>query len=151
MIYNLSTILNETMKKAKEKAKEKSNTIQIPNSFLQNNKINPHNLRIDIELANKKSLDLYNKLNSKPKFSILDLNQIINKNKNKNEDESESENESENENKSENKKDNQIIDKKQVNKNGLVIVGCFCLFLASFHYFNFNLKKIKGLFSFRLV
>jgi hypothetical protein len=129
--YNLSTILNETMKQTKQK----SNTIQIPNSFLENKKINNHNLTIDIELANKKSLELYRKLNSKPKFSILDLNQDINKDINKD------------------KHQNQEIDKKGITKKGILIVGCFCVFLASFHYFNLNLnlKNIKGIFSFRMM
>jgi len=128
--YNLSTILNEAMKQTKQK----SNTIQVPNSFLENKKINNHNLSIDIELANRKSLELYRKLNSKPKFIILDLNQDIDINKDKSQ--------------------NQEIDKKHVNinKKGILIVGCFCVFLASFHYFNFNfnLKNIKSVFSFRM-
>jgi|688.fasta_scaffold41745_2 hypothetical protein len=134
--YNLSTILNEAMKQTKQ-TKQKSNSIQVPNSFLENKKINNHNLTIDIELANKKSLELYQKLNNKPKFSILDLNQDIDINKDK--------------------PQNQEIDKKHVNinKKGILIVGCFCVFLASFHYFNFNLnlnlKNIKGVFSFRMM
>jgi hypothetical protein len=132
--YNLSTILNEAMKQTKQ-TKQKSNTIQVPNSFLENKKINNHNLTIDIELANKKSLELYRKLNNKPKFSILDLNQDIDINKDK--------------------PQNQEIDKKHVNinKKGILIVGCFCVFLASFHYFNLNLnlKNIKGVFSFRMM
>jgi hypothetical protein len=124
MIYNLSTILNNTMKNTR-----KSNIIYLPNTLSQNtlsqnNKINTHNLKIDIELANKKSLELYEKYNSKPKFSILDgnKNQDINKNINK-----------------------------IINKNGLYIFGYFCIFLASFHYF--DLKKIicPFPFSFRLV
>ena len=126
--YNLSTILNEAMKQTKQK----TNTIQVPHSFLENKKINNHNLSIDIELANRKSLELYRKLNSKPKFIILDLNQDIDINKDKSQ--------------------NQEIDKKHVNinKKGILIVGCFCVFLASFHYFNFNLKNIKSVFSFRM-
>ena len=131
--YNLSTILNEAMKQTKQKP----NIIQVPNSFLEKNKINNHNLTIDIELANRKSLELYSKLSAKPKFSILDANQETNQETSKN------------------KNLNQEIDKKHgnINKKGILIIGCFCVFLASFHYFNLNLnlKNIKSVFSFRMM
>jgi hypothetical protein len=136
--YNLSTILNEAMKQTKQ-TKQKPNVIQVPNSFFEKNKINNHNLTIDIELANRKSLELYQKFNNKPKFSILDLNQNIDINKDINKD----------------KPQNQEIDKKHgnINKKGILIIGCFCVFLASFHYFNLNLnlKNIKSVFSFRMM
>ena len=86
MIYNLSTILRETMKQANKKEKEKDiclDMVRKPIYF-------PHNLKIDIELANRKSMELYKKYNTNtsivpvpvpvPKFSILDLNKDPNKN-----------------------------------------------------------------------
>jgi len=78
MIYNLSTILRQTMIQT-NKNKEREEIRQIPNSFLEN-KINPkspYNLTIDIELANRKSMELYKKYsananaNQVSKFSIL--------------------------------------------------------------------------------
>jgi hypothetical protein len=83
MIYNLSTILRETMKQANKKEKEKDiclDMVRKPIYF-------SHNLKIDIELANRKSIELYKKYNtntsivpvSVPKFSILDLNKDPNK------------------------------------------------------------------------
>ena len=120
-----------------KKSKQKPIIIQVPNSFLEKNKINNHNLTIDIELANRKSLELYSKLCAKPKFSILDANQETNQETSKN------------------KNLNQEIDKKHgnINKKGILIIGCFCVFLASFHYFNLNLnlKNIKSVFSFRMM
>ena len=88
MIFNLSSILRETMKQTNNKNKEDSNAIRkIPSSFLENkNKPTfPYNLKIDIELANRKSVELYKKYNTNtsiiplPKFSILDLNKDLNK------------------------------------------------------------------------
>ena len=88
MIYNLSTILRETMKQTNNKNKENKEVRQLPNSFLENKaKINPYNLTIDIELANRKSMELYKKYNTSvsvvPKFSILDLDKNPDKDLNK--------------------------------------------------------------------
>ena len=93
MIYNLSTILRETMKQTNNnnKNKEKDEVRQIPNSFLEN-KIkqkpkSPYNLTIDIELANRKSIELYKKYSTNAiqasKFRILDLDKDPNKDPNK--------------------------------------------------------------------
>jgi len=102
MVHNLSTILNNIMKNTRK---------SIPNT---------QKITTDIELANKKSIELYEKYNSKPKFSILDGN--------KNQDGT-----------------------KIINKNGLFIIGYFCIFLASFHYFDLKNIKCPFSFSFRLV
>ena len=67
MIYNLSSILLETMKQTNNKNKEKEKNAnvdkikKIPSSLLENkNKPTfPYNLTIDIELANRKSIELY--------------------------------------------------------------------------------------------
>ena len=66
------------------------------------------NKTVDIEFENKKSFDLYKKFNTKPKFSILDQKINI----------------------------NQIIKTTNNKKHGFCIVSCFCIFLASFPYFN---------------
>jgi hypothetical protein len=81
MIYNLSTILRETMKQT-NKNKEKDEVRQIPHSLLHSFLKNkdkpksPYNLTIDIELANRKSIELYKKYNTNtsivPKFRILE-------------------------------------------------------------------------------
>jgi len=87
MIYNFSTILRESMKQHKD-----FNTI-LREMKLANNKgykpcklCKPHNLTIDIELANRKSIELYTKYNANtlpvPKFRILDLDQNSNSNSN---------------------------------------------------------------------
>jgi hypothetical protein len=79
MIYNLSTILRQTMNQTNQtnKNKEGDEVRLIPISFLEN-KIkpkSPYNLTIDIELANRKSMELYKKYNTNAnqvsKFSIL--------------------------------------------------------------------------------
>jgi hypothetical protein len=84
MIYNLSTILRETMKQT-NKNKEKEEVRQIPESFLENKPKPkfPYNLKIDVELANRKSMELYKKYNTNtiPKFSILDLDKDLDSNK----------------------------------------------------------------------
>ena len=70
MIYNLSTILFNAMKNPNQK----------PLTIFQNNpykKFQPKKITIDIELANIKSMEIYNKFNTKSKFSILDKNQDI--------------------------------------------------------------------------
>jgi hypothetical protein len=124
MIYNLSTILRETMKQTNNKEKKKEiNTIKnIPSSFLENKTKPkfPYNLKIDVELANQKSIELYkkynNNFNTKPinMFSILDLDK--NKNKDKN-------------------KDKVTLVEQKLNKSGLAICGiCFLTFLA-YSYF----------------
>jgi hypothetical protein len=81
MIYNLSTILREKIKQT-NKNKEKDEVRQIlhslPHSFLKNkdNPKSPYNLTVDIELANRKSIELYKKYNTNtiivPKFRILE-------------------------------------------------------------------------------
>ena len=88
MIYNLSTILHETMKQT-NKNKERDKVRQIPISFLEN-KVkpkSPYNLTIDIELANRKSMELYKKYstnaNQASKFRILNLDKDLNKDLNK--------------------------------------------------------------------
>ena len=105
MIYNLSTILLHAMKKSSQK----------PITIFQNkinkiNKINnPNNFSINIDLENIKSMEIYNKYNSKPKFSIL------------------SENKKQNINKTD-------IIKTHIKKYRLCIIGFFCIFLASFSH-----------------
>jgi hypothetical protein len=81
MIYNLSTILRETMKQTSpKKEKEKETNLSIVKILPKY----PYNLRIDIELANRKTMELYKKYSAPsliPKFSILDkdLNKDLNK------------------------------------------------------------------------
>jgi len=110
MIYNLTTILFNSMKNNKDPK---------PISFFQNKLNKPFqlkNLSIDVELANIKSIELYNKFYIKPIFSILDKNQNIIKT------------------------DVKTNINKIVKKNGLYIIGCFCIFLASFsrlHHFSY--------------
>jgi hypothetical protein len=88
MIYNLSTILRQTMIQT-NKNKEMNEIRQIPNSFLENTikPKSPYNLTIDIELANRKSMELYKKYsanaNQASKFSILDINKDLDKDPNK--------------------------------------------------------------------
>jgi hypothetical protein len=85
MIYNLSTILRQTMNQTNNKNKEKDEVRQIPNSFLENKAKpkSPYNLTIDIELANRKSMELYKKYSTNanlvPKFSILSPDKDSNK------------------------------------------------------------------------
>ena len=112
MIYSLSTILFNAMKNNKD---PKPNIINKMNS-----KKNPKNLSIDIELANIKSMELYNKFYIKPMFSILDKNQNIIK--------------------PDVKTDVKTNCNRIVKKNGLYSIGCFCIFLASFsrlHHFSY--------------
>ncbi len=141
MIYNLTDILRETMKQTNNKNKEceTNNTVRkIPSSFIQNNNkpIFPYNLKIDVELANRKSMDLYTKYynfntNSKPipipRFSILD-------NKEHNKDIDEDNNEDNNENIDE-EINNKIVSRITYQKTGLTICGiCVFAFLA-YSYF----------------
>lgn len=91
IIYNLTDILRNQMKQTNNKNKNKEDETEIvrkiPSSFIQNNNkpIFPYNLKIDVELANRKSMDLYTKYYnfntntntnykpiSIPRFSILD-------------------------------------------------------------------------------
>ena len=121
MLYNLSTILYNKMKK------KTNNTDFQPYFLFEPKKINTNikttNLTLDIEFENKKSLELYKKFNTNPKFRILDTsNQKINI--------------------------NQIIKTTNNKKHGFCIISCFCIFLASFPYFPyFNYLS----FSFRSV
>ena len=68
MMYNFSTILYHRMKKTT------SNLNYIFEPKKTNTKIKTTNLTVDIEFENKKSLELYNKFNTKPKFSVLNTN-----------------------------------------------------------------------------
>ena len=134
MIYNLTDILRETMKQTNNKNKETEVVRKIPSSFIDNrNKpIFPYNLKIDVELANRKSMDLYTKYynfntnaNKIPKFSILDLNKEPNKKPDEESDE---------------EYNNEVPDNKEVietnyAKSGLTICGiCVFAFLA-YSYF----------------
>lgn len=87
MINNLSTILREQMKQTN---KNKEVVVKkIPDSFLVNvansKAIFPYNLRINVELANKKTMELYQKYNTNakqvPMFKILDLDKDKDKDK----------------------------------------------------------------------
>lgn len=111
MIYNLSTILRETMKQTnkKDQPQEQGLCLDIIKQPLKS----PYNLKIDIELANRKSMELYKKYNTNkniipvPKFSILDINSNSNKD---------------------------LVERK-INKAGLTICGiCVFAFLA-YSYF----------------
>jgi hypothetical protein len=122
MIYNLSTILNEIMKQAREKSNERAranaNTNANANAIALNkialNKIALNKKIFDINLANLNSLIKYNTI-QKSKFSVLDTCTSIElKNKNK----------------------NLEIYKNFIKKKGLFIIGGFCAFLASFTYLN---------------
>ena len=128
MIYNLSTILNEIMKRTKENASNKnaSNKNALNKNALNKNALNKNALNkngnanainkkiYDINLANINSLIKYNAF-QKPKFSVLDTCTSIElKNKNK----------------------NLEIYKNFIKKKGLFIIGGFCAFLASFTYLN---------------
>ena len=66
MIYNLSTILREIYNNNDKNNKNNKNIIvSTPNSFEKKNIVNPHyNLKINTELANQKSLELYEKYNT---------------------------------------------------------------------------------------
>ena len=139
MIYNLTDILRETMKQTNNKNKEKETEVvrKIPSSFIENNKkpIFPYNLKIDVELANRKSMDLYTKYynfninaNKIPKFSILDLNKEPNKPP---DEESDEESDKEYKEVPDNK---EVIDINYA-KSGLTICGiCVFAFLA-YSYF----------------
>ena len=98
MIYNLSTILRETMKqtnpkKGKEEKEEKEEKEgkkggkETKLSIVKTLPKYPYNLRIDIELANRKTMELYKKYSAPsliPKFSVLDKDkEIIEKKSNK--------------------------------------------------------------------
>ena len=110
MIYNLSTILRETMKqtnpkKGKEEKEEKEGKEgkeekeekeekegkeggkETKLSIVKTLPKYPYNLRIDIELANRKTMELYKKYSAPsliPKFSVLDKDkEIIEKKSNK--------------------------------------------------------------------
>jgi len=129
MIYNLSTILNEIMKQAREKSNERArarantnananaNTNANANANTNANTFNKIALNkkiFDINLANLNSLIKYNTI-QKSKFSVLDACSSIEvKNKNK----------------------NLEIYKNFIKKKGLFIIGGFCAFLASFTYLN---------------
>ena len=139
MIYNLSTILNEIMKQAREKSNERAranaNTNANANAIALNkialnkialNKIALNKKIFDINLANLNSLIKYNTI-QKSKFSVLDTCTSIElKNKNK----------------------NLEIYKNFIKKKRLFIIGGFCAFLASFTYLNlfFNYNFILILF-----
>lgn len=139
MFYNLTDILRETMKQTNNKNKEKETEVvrKIPSSFIDNrNKpIFPYNLKIDVELANRKSMDLYTKYynfntnaNKIPKFSILDLNKEPIKKPDEESDEESNEEYTE-------VPDNKEVIKTNYTKSGLTICGiCVFAFLA-YSYF----------------
>lgn len=136
MIYNLTDILRETMKQTNNVNKEPDAARKIPSSFIQNNNkpIFPYNLKIDVELANRKSMDLYTKYynfntntNKIPKFSILDVDKETNKKVDKEADEETDE------------ECNKVNDHKEVieikYKVGLTICGiCVFVFLANSYF-----------------
>jgi hypothetical protein len=157
MIYNLTDILRETMKQSKNKNKnienQTNNTVRkIPSSFIENNKsIFPYNLKIDVELANRKTMDLYTKYynfntNLKPKpiprFSFLDNkenNHVTDEENNKDTDEEiNKDNDEDNDeeiNKDNDEENNKIIGGISYEKTGLTICGiCVFAFLA-YSYF----------------
>ena len=87
MIYNLSTILRETMKQTNPKKGKEENEKETKLSIVKTIPKYPCNLRIDIELANRKTMELYKKYSAPsliPKFSVLDKDkEIIEKKSNK--------------------------------------------------------------------
>jgi len=111
MIYNLSTILRQTY-----------NTNKMVSNPVSNRNP-PPNLKINIELANQKSLELYKKYNTNTyrntyrNTRIIDLSPGL-------------------------KSNLDIVDKNPsfYIKNGFVI-GCFCILLASFRYYSFSYFK----------
>ena len=110
MIYNLSTILRQTYNTNK--------TLSTPVSNPVSNRNPPPNLKINIELANQKSLELYKKYtNTYHKTRIIDLSPAL-------------------------KSNLDMVDKNPSYyiKNGFVI-GCFCILLASFRYYSFSYLK----------
>jgi hypothetical protein len=117
MIYNLSTILREIYNKT-------DTSISIPNSFEKNNNVKPHyNLKINTELANQKSLELYKKYNTNTyrKVRVIDFGPII-------------------------KCNLEISDTDKTFafyiKNGLVI-GCFFILLACFPHYSYSYTYFK--------
>ena len=115
MIYNLSTILRQTYNTNKTVSNPVSNPVSKRNP--------PPNLKINIELANQKSLELYKKYNTNTyrNTRIIDLSPAL-------------------------KSNLDIVDKNPsfYIKNGFVI-GCFCILLASFRYYSFSFLKNKQL------
>jgi hypothetical protein len=84
MIYNLSTILREVYNKNTNTNKKNIN-VSTHNSFERKNIFKPHyNLKINTELANQKSVELYNKYNTNTntyrKIRIINLDPLIKSN-----------------------------------------------------------------------
>jgi hypothetical protein len=173
MIYNLSTIINDTIKKTN---KNSPNKIELPDSLTNKKPQELKKLTIDVALANQKSFDLYNKYTNynynvntknKPKhnFSVFDIinEQKLEENVDKKQETDKQETDKQETYKQETdkqdieqdieqglkqekgKKQDLQIFQKSIKKNGLFIVGCFCLFLASFNYFH----NFKYFFSYK--
>lgn len=150
MLYNLSTILNDTMKKT---SKSHPNKVEISESLTNKKQLDLKNLKIDIALANQKSFDIYSKYtnynynvktnhnpNPKPNFSVFD---IVNKQKTEENKSNEENLEAIEEKKQEHQKQDIQIFQKKIKKTGLFIIGCFCIFLASFNFYR-NFKSFNN-------
>lgn len=121
MIYNLSTILREIYNNNGNNGKNKTNKpnkniiVSTPNSFEKKNMVNPHyNLKINTELANQKSLELYEKYNTYRRDRAIGFFPII--------------------------KTNSDTTFALYIKNGLVI-GCFFMLLAYFPHYSYSYFK----------
>jgi hypothetical protein len=125
MIYNLSTILREIYNNNGNNGKNKTNKpnkniiVSTPNSFEKKNMVNPHyNLKINAELANQKSLELYEKYNTYRRDRAVGFFPII--------------------------KSNLYTDTRFAFyiKNVLVI-GCFFMLLACFPHYSYSYTYFK--------
>ena len=125
MIYNLSTILREIYNNNGNNGKNKTNKpnkniiVSTPNSFEKKNIVNPHyNLKINTELANQKSLELYEKYNTYRRDRAIGFFPIIKTNLDT---------------------DTYTTFALYI-KNGLVI-GCFFMLLAYFPHYSYSYFK----------
>lgn len=133
MIYNLSTILREiynNTNKPNKPNKTTNNTnkniiVSNTNSFEKKNIVNPHyNLKINTELANQKSLELYEKYNTYRKARPISFFPVIKSNLEADTDTN---------------TDTNTTFSFYI-KNGLVIGGIFML-LASFPHYSYSYFK----------
>lgn len=128
MIYNLSTILREIYNnngKNKTNKPNKNIIVSTPNSFEKKNIVNPHyNLKINTELANQKSLELYEKYNTYRRDRAVGFFPIIKSNLHTDTDTD----------------TNTNATFALYIKNGLVI-GCFFMLLAYFPHYSYSYFK----------
>jgi hypothetical protein len=152
----------------KKTSKSPPNKVEIPESLTNKKQLDLKNLKINIALANQKSFDIYSKYtnynynvktnhnpNPKPTFSVFD---IVNKQKteeNKSNEENleaieekkqehqKQEHQKQEHQKQEHQKQDIQIFQKKIKKTGLFIIGCFCIFLASFNFYR-NFKSFNN-------